>query len=690
MKLWPALFLFVSLQGHVTCTTRVEVADDDRHWIVKRDGPFAQVGSGSFVDVSDDSATDLTSTLTNVGSDTTIRLEPGNYTVDRFILVQNVTKVTLEGNDSERGVSILCSDGAGMAFINVSYLTIRNITIDGCGFTGGDIENTADILKNIVNIFYVIPQVVRIGLLLGHCENLTMEHVIVKNTRGFGLVGINVIGVSQLRNVLFLNNTSPGVCLSSSTLAVAFATNLTSGFVTFESANLVGGAAFFVYFDYHNQQTIYQDRQFMLSLQECTFSMNAQCSYIYFLSSLRLPGRGESRFLRNSGYRLGGSGALTLTLAQLQYGIDVHVTSSSFHNNSATYGGAFVTTLFAGIHNTHVMLDNCLFNENSMLILNDVRLPANFEYRYHPYPFGRNATVSILNTYFTNTQITSANSGSLLIYSNHYTAKGSINEVVNVYIERCVFARNRAFAGSAILVYEYKINGFAVGIQVSIKDTDFIDNEVLTADRDARVTISQSAGIVDIRNVNLTLYGNCSFIGNTGTGLRAESSLVGVHGNVTFLRNTGVFGGALYLVTYSYLILNRNSSIYFIENEALIGGGAIYVNVNGLNSFAMGFQDCFIHFAYDNFVLCEDCSDLDSYGIYVEFSGNIAPSGASMVLGFSLATCPWVLDLLVKQRIGVFESVFEVLDQYYPDVFSFDEPPNNPSLVRSVAARLRS
>ena len=271
MKLWPALFLFISLQGHVTCTTRVEVADDDRHWIVKRDGPFAQVGSGSFVDVSDDSATDLTSALTNVGSDTTIRLEPGNYTVDRFILVQNVTKVTLEGNDSERGVSILCSDGAGMAFINVSYLTIRNITIDGCGFTGGDIENTADILKNIVNIFYVIPQVVRIGLLLGHCENLTMEHVIVKNTRGFGLVGINVIGVSQLRNVLFINNTNSGVCNASISR---------SQLIAYDSANQLGGATAFMFFDYHNQ-SIYEGRKFTLSLQECTFISNAECSLIF-------------------------------------------------------------------------------------------------------------------------------------------------------------------------------------------------------------------------------------------------------------------------------------------------------------------------------------------------------------------------------------------------------------------------
>ena len=64
-----------------------------------------------------------------------------------------------------------------------------------------DIESTVDLLDDIVNIFYIIPRVVRIALLLGHCENMTMEHVTVMNTRGFDLVGINVIGTSQLRNV---------------------------------------------------------------------------------------------------------------------------------------------------------------------------------------------------------------------------------------------------------------------------------------------------------------------------------------------------------------------------------------------------------------------------------------------------------------------------------------------------------
>ena len=678
MMSWRTFLLFHLLLSLATFAIVVRVNGDDRHLTVKRDtSARAQEGSGSLVDVTDDGARNLVSTLRNVSSYTTIRLESGNYTLEEFILVQNVSGVTLEGNDNEKGVSILCAAGAGLAFVNVSYLTIRNITIDGCGFTGRDIENTIDILNETVNIFYTIPLVIRIGLLLGHCESLTMEHVIVKNTRGFGLVGINVIGISQIRNALFVNNTNPGVC------SVLMYLPNPSDSIAYDSANQLGGAAVFMYFDYHDQ-TIYQGSKFMLSLQECTFSFNTECSLVY-LNLLRSPGRGESRFVTNVGYRIGGSGAFALALAQLQYGINVTVTSSSFFNNSATFGGGYLITLFAGVHDTHVTFNDCWFNASATAIYSDVRQPAHIRY---PSP-GRGTAISMLNSNFTNSLILTT--GSLFIYSNYYTAVGNNDEVVKIYIERCLFTRNHAFIGSAIVIYEYKLNGFAVGMQVSIKDTDFIDNKILTADRDAVITVSQSAGTVDIRNVNLTLYGNCSFVDNTGTGLRAESSLVGVNGNITFLRNTGILGGGLYLVTYAYLIMNRNSSIYFVDNEARIGGGAIYVNENGLNSYLVGgFQDCFIHFSYDNFRLCEDCSDLDNYGVYVKFSGNSAASGGSMVSGSSLFTCPWAYKFIVRENmLDLTQSVFEILNQNYSNVFSFDQPPNKPALVRSTAATLK-
>ena len=111
----------------------------------------------------------------------------------------------------------------------------------------------------------------------------------MKNTRGFGLVSINVIGISQLRHDLFVNNTNPGEYLNVSLFTVR-------QLITYDSANQLGGAAVFIFFDYHDQ-TIHQENQFMLNFQECVFTLNAECSVTYF-NVLRLSGRGESEECR--------------------------------------------------------------------------------------------------------------------------------------------------------------------------------------------------------------------------------------------------------------------------------------------------------------------------------------------------------------------------------------------------------
>ena len=69
----------------------------------------------------------------------------------------------------------------------------------------------------------------------------------------------------------------------------------------------------------------------------------------------------------------------------------------------------------------------------------------------------------------------------LTIWS-HYNSGVHINEMVNVYINMCIFTGNKAVLGSALLIYERKTSGLDVGMQVSIKDTHFIKNEILNAD----------------------------------------------------------------------------------------------------------------------------------------------------------------------------------------------------------------
>ena len=651
--------------GHANSevTHSVTVPASDRYFY-KRD---AVGGSGPSV------GDDLEAALQNVTSHTTIRLEPGNHTIDSFILVTDVTGVAIEGDSSEGSVVIQCSEGEGLAFINVSQLSITNVTIDGCGFNGRDTERVVDILDDIVNIFFKIPRVVRIAVLIGHCENVTMESVTIKNTRGFGLVGINIIGTSLLQSIVFFNNTNAGVCSYNVSVRELIDT---------DSRDHVGGAAIFMYFDYLDKSH-HQGTTFNLKVHNCTFKKNTECSVIY-LNYLRPPGRGESQLVREAGYRIGGSAGFTLALAQQTYGVNVVTTSSVFYNNIATLGGGYLIALFEGVRDTHVKVEDCLFGGSSIAFMNDVRLPENVDYNTDLR--GRDTTIDFVNSTFQDNVITTRSS-SLLVYSNYYLPVRDVNDAVSVHVKNCLFTRNLAFVGSAMVIYEYKLSGLNIGLQVFIEDTDFVDNGIVTIDTDAVITVSQSAGIVDIRHTNVTFYGNCSFVGNGGTALRAEASLVGISGNVTFLRNTGVNGGALYLVEYSYLIMNRNSSIYFIDNEARIGGGAIFVNENGLNSYVVGgFADCFLYFAYDNFVVCENCSDLNEYGVYIKFLDNFAQYSGSMVSGSALLTCPWAYDLLQKEDQN--RSVFEILYEEYPEVFDFDEPPNNPRLVQSAAAKL--
>ena len=65
------------------------------------------------------------------------------------------------------------------------------------------------------------------------------------NTRGFGLVGINVIGLSQLNSVLFFYNSNAGKCDPRRNLYVYALTSSPSKYIDFDSRNRLGGAAVF-------------------------------------------------------------------------------------------------------------------------------------------------------------------------------------------------------------------------------------------------------------------------------------------------------------------------------------------------------------------------------------------------------------------------------------------------------------
>jgi len=157
----------------------------------------------------------LGNALRTVSSNTTLYLRNGTHHIDQFIPIYglyDVSIVGVGGGGDEIAAVITCADGVGLAFVNITNLTIMNVRIEGCGLTGQNLTETLAILDGVVEIFFEVPSEATIAVFLGHVENLTMQHAVVTNTSGLGLVGINVIGTSYISQVNFTFNIRPAGC----------------------------------------------------------------------------------------------------------------------------------------------------------------------------------------------------------------------------------------------------------------------------------------------------------------------------------------------------------------------------------------------------------------------------------------------------------------------------------------------
>ncbi len=83
--------------------------------------------------------------------------------------------------------------------------------------------------------------------------------------------------------------------------------------------------------------------------------------------------------------------------------------------------------------------------------------------------------------------------------------------------------------------------------------------------------------------------------GNNGSAVLSSSCTLHFKKNSTscFSKNTGYFGGAIYLKGYSIIFVEENTSFTFIDNTADVGGGAIYFESSDTTEVSYSYT-CFI------------------------------------------------------------------------------------------------
>ncbi len=273
--------------------------------------------------------------------------------------------------------------------------------------------------------------------------------------------------------------------------------------------------------------------------------------------------------------------------------------------------------------------------------------------------------------------------GAGLFYSSLY--KSNVKDVVRFIIQNSTFEKNIAFSGSAIVMSDFTYHAAYVGTQLEVIDTNISENVLTSNNFDGDQSVQQNTGIVQLRNINMTFRDSC-IVKNSGTGLSAASSYVGIDGIVTFSKNVGVRGGAMFLTTFTWLIVLPNASLYLLNNTAREAGGAIYSNFLGNNpipGLSSSSSDCFLAFSFNNIGPCINCSDLNKTGSFIKLEGNYAPVG-SLVFGSTFRTCFWAFDISDFGKQFTIELIAEV----FPTVFSFDMPNISSEYFQTQAGRL--
>ena len=625
----------------------------------------------------------LNSTLTKWESNTILVLqEPGCYCLDDFFLFTDMYNISIIGSGNTDDYIISCKNDAGLAFIRTKIFQLQNITINGCGLSGDYISHiTYEISQSIV-IFYHIPSSIGYGLVLADCSQVTLKNVAIINTKGIGLLGINIVGTSMFDGLVLKGNHAP-LCYFESIENVT-------------SMEAIGGGAFLLYQDYmdpDNNLFVVQ-----LSMKDMYIYNNSYCGSFNRISA----SYEESVTANQIGYTVGSSGGMGISLAQLNYSVNVMITSSQFSNNTGWVSAGIYVGIFEGARSSSVNISNCEFSSNGFK-------------GYNHRPFG----------------VESITSGLLLFNNLHFPNEtiynlctlGKLSDLVSVNVTDSVFTGNQAYACAAMKIHSYrsplvtnsnqnvfrlinstlKSNQGALGpafcgisqeasgshpsMIMQFVNVTVTSNNVNSFSNGIPNKLVENSGQILLVSVNFTISGNSLFINNSGVAIVAVSSVINVFDNVMFVNNKGVFGGAIRMLTQSYLVIKNHTKLMFLDNKATVQGGAIYYTSVSSNPLVERY-DCFLFFGYID-LLCNfsSCPDVLNMDINVTFSGNTAGRGGT-VYGSTLNSCPWYYPLNKNlNRSSNNETALQLL-ALINNKFFFDPPLFNATVISTNADKL--
>lgn len=505
---------------------------------------------------------------------------------------------------SHDSVNVTCdAPDAGLAFVQSTRITLTNFTLQNCSAfrnsTSTDYTTTAP--------FSFLQY--RVAMYILMCTDLTVNNVVIgKNHKGAGMTLYNVGGKVEIRNSMFLYNQGrPGGGGLQIEFSYCIPGDLSCSVPQIEPC-------------YSSNSTYY--------ITNCVFNHNI--GYRGYSGLRKVPNAGRTAF------SFGRGGGLSLIFKGTANNNVIIINNSMIHHNIAHYGGGLYTSFHDDASNNTLVVEGVSFKGNEVIEKDrevyDVDgggggmkvIMDNGEHGTSSFN-----TVKISGCNFTSNQ---AIIGGGLWVENNLNSQTTGDLVL---IENCSFFNNTAFLGSAI----YLSAGFRKKTAKLTFAKLTISINVLKCSETLPYTFLPCSGILYSVNVPFTMNGSSAFYNNNASGIEMHEAVMTVseEASLKFESNVSPYGPCIALYDCSYMILEENTSLLFVNNTALKSGGAIYADsCSGGIQPADASSECFIQY-YDKEV------HPDNWNTEFTFSNNTDNTGRNSLFAVSLSACWWPL-----------------------------------------------
>ena len=538
-------------------------------------------------------------------NDTIIYIHNGKYSHNTNATV-TYNNVTITGNGSDVTIVECNKTGTGFDFINVNNIDIGGLTLSGCG----QLRNSTTIKSSPPNASVMLFWV---ALYFVNVTNVNISDVVVSNSIGMGVAMYDVNGTVRVTNSIFRNNSVPSNDLypGGGGFSVQFSYCKLGGNISISCNNT-------------NKKATYL-------FCNCTFEHN----YASTINPTNTSYPSETFGLDNQQFGRGGGLSVFFKGHSLQNVITI--SDCVFDHNYAVWGGGFHSDIVDFSTGNVLTLKNCIFTNNhcnyddSLTTTGTggggVRIAFLF---YDPRSKVHGNSVQFINCRFQcNKAYYGGGLSSRISKEKHVTIASNRLELID-----CTWIENVARTGSGFDIISH---AFPHGLSpvVRIVNCNFTAN---SNSYSKMAAFPLGIGALYADNIPVNFSGNCIFTGNKDSAIAAIATYLIFSNNtsVMFNDNSGWHGAGMALLGNAYFVVYHNTSLQFINNNAVTKGGAIYYINSGQKDF-LSTQRCLFYY-YD--LNAQDSTE--KWTTTFNFSGNNAsPYGGNSIYCTTLLTCIW-------------------------------------------------